>query len=342
MADLSLAAKDKYLQRLGSKVCAAQRQEPHQRKLVSRKMGTEESHQLKKKKRKKQPLKEQRGFQAVRVDLSKPAQVGIKENQNFRVSKTELGSFSAVNLLRQRLHDKIEESRGQVNQRGLSSEELKKLRLRRKQERERKKRKRKELRIKKEQETLPQEECVASDTQKGETTKECRKVEEQIIFNKIEVSSQVVNNKILKKKEKKGKIKGGVTPLTGKNYKQLLSRLEARKSKIEELKSKDEDKAKEIETKMKWTNALYRAEGVKIKDNEEMLKIALKRKEKLKAQRQKNWEKRTEQVVEKMQHRQNKRQRNLKKKKLAKIERKKDKARKKGRVLPEDIKKAQL
>ncbi|XP_067854683.1 surfeit locus protein 6 isoform X2 [Heptranchias perlo] len=315
---------------------------------ASRRGGSEDAAQPKKKKkrkRQKQPPKELKDFQAVNGDQPKTAQDGMKENkiqQSPRVSKVDTGSFSTVNILRQRLHEKIEESRGQGNQKGLLPEELAKKRLRRKQERERKKRKRKELQMKKEQEKTVQEESIAAKTQDGEKKDMVEKTEEQIIFNKVDMSSEVVKDKKLKQKEKRQNVKGGITPLTGKNYKQLLSRLEAQKNKIEELKSKDENKAKEVEAKMKWTNVLYKAEGLKIKDNEEMLKASLKRKEKRKAQRQKSWGKRTEHVVEKMQLRQNKRLANIKKKKNAKIEQKKDKARKKGRILPEDLKKAKL
>lgn len=160
-----------------------------------------------------------------------------------------------------------------------------------------------------------------------------------LAFNKVDVHEEQVSE-VEKRKEKRKTVKGNLTPLTGKNYKQLLSRLEIRKNKLEDLKGKDEKKAQELETKMRWTNVLYKAEGVKIRDDEERLKKALKRKEQLKVQHRKQWEKRTEQVVEKMQQRQDKRRKNLQKKKLAKIERKKSKARKKGRVLPEDLEKA--
>ncbi|XP_041047685.1 surfeit locus protein 6 [Carcharodon carcharias] len=346
MADPSLAAKDKYFQSLGSKICASPNQEPRKRKLVSRREGSEDRTQPKKKrkKRRKETTKELKNFQPVNGDRPKTVEGGMKENniqQSPRVSKVETSSFSTVNILRQRLHEKIQESRGQGNPNGLLPEELEKKRLRRKQEKERKKQKRKEMRMKKKQKTV-QEDSSASKTQDTEKKDTFKRMEEQLLFNKVDVPSEVVKDKKLKRKEKRQNIKGGITPLTGKNYKQLLTRLEAQKNKMEELKSKDENKAKKVEAKMKWTNVLYKAEGLKIKDNEEMLKASLKRKEKLKSQRQKSWEKRTVHVVEKMQHHQNKRKSNIMKKKHAKIERKKDKARKKGRILPEDLKKAKL
>ncbi|XP_078065935.1 surfeit locus protein 6 [Mustelus asterias] len=347
MADPSLAAKDKYLQRLGSKICQSQDQEPRKRKLVSRRDGSEDTAQPKKKrkKRRKEAAKVLKNFQLVNGDRPKTVQGGMKENnlqQSPKVSQVGASSFSAVNILRQRLHEKIQESRGQQdNPKGLAPEELEKKRLRRKQEKARKKQKRKEMRMKKEEKTV-QEDSTASGTQDTEKKDTVKKVEEQLLFNKVDMPSDEVKHKKQRRKERRQNTKGGITPLTGKNYKQLLSRLEAQKNKIEELKSKDESKAKKVEEKVKWTNVLYKAEGLKIKDNEEMLRASLKRKEKHKAQRQKSWEKRTQHVVEKMQQRQDKRTRNIMKKKHAKIERKKDKARKKGRVLPEDLKKANL
>lgn len=149
-------------------------------------------------------------------------------------------------------------------------------------------------------------------------------------------------SKAQRRKEKRQKVKGNLTPLTGRNYRQLLERLQARQDRLEELRDQDAGKAQELEAKMKWTNLLYKAEGVKIRDNERLLQEALKRKEKRKAQRQRRWEKRSEHVVEKMQQRQDKRRQNLRKKKAARAERRLQKARKKGRVLPQDLERAGL
>lgn len=179
---------------------------------------------------------------------------------------------------------------------------------------------------------------VASTVAVLETTQKANS-KPNIVFNKVEVESGELNP-VEKRKEKRKLVKGNLSPLTGKNYKQLLSRLESRKDKLAELKEKDESAGREMEAKMKWTNVLYKAEGIKIRDDEDRLKAALKRKEKRKAQHKKQWENRVELVVEKMQQRQDKRRTNIQKKKLAKAEKKKAKARKKGRILPEDLEKA--
>ncbi|KFV91265.1 Surfeit locus protein 6, partial [Fulmarus glacialis] len=354
----SLAAQDSYLQGLARKVCVQHAPESRKRKFVYKPGQAEDAgRQLKKKKRKK-PSKQAEKTSAPSVkkvvsstnkptprqkavpQASKSSPQGDTQSRNESLvtgSKSELGSpsFSAMNLLRQRLHEKIKKASGQDDAKELSPAVLEK-RQRRKYERERKKRRRKELKMKAKMEKKQTEEVpVEPESKKEESAAE-------MVFNRVEVHEENELSKTQKKKEKRKAVKGNITPLTGKNYKQLLSRLETRKNKLEELKDKDQKKAQELESKMKWTNVLYKAEGVKIHDDEERLKEALKRKEKRKAQRQRLWEKRTEKVVEKMQQRQEKRRKNIQKKKKDRIEKKKARARKKGRVLPEDLKKAGL
>lgn len=179
-------------------------------------------------------------------------------------------------------------------------------------------------------ETKQEEELAPAPSKRNQTA---------IMYNAVDVVEEGYVDKKQKKKNKMNSIKGGVTPLTGKNYKQLLDRVEARKTKLEQLREKDEGKARQMEEKMKWTNMLYKAEGIKIKDDENMLQASLRRKEKRREQRKKKWNKLSENVVEKMQKRQDKRRRNILKRKQTKTEKKKQKARKKGRVLPEDLKK---
>lgn len=182
-------------------------------------------------------------------------------------------------------------------------------------------------------ETKPQEQSESAASNRNEKA---------IIFNKVEMVEERYVDKVQKKKNKKQSIKGNITPLTGKNYKQLLSRVEARNAKLEALREKDEAKAHDFEQKMKWTNLLYKAEGIKIKDDENMLRTALKKKEQKCAQRKKKWTALSGNLAEKMQQRQDKRRRNIQKRKHQKAEKKKSKARKKGRVLPEDLKKASV
>lgn len=247
-------------------------------------------------------------------------------------------SVFALDFLRQRLHEKIQLARGQGSTKELSAATLEK-RQRRKQERERKKRKRKERQAKQQVAEAEKKEEPVEVTPKMA----CKELQESgLIFNKVEVTEEEPASKAQRKKEKRQKVKGNLTPLTGRNYRQLLDRLQARQGRLDELRDQDAAKAQELEAKMKWTNLLYKAEGVKIRDDERLLQEALKRKEKRRAQRQRKWEKRSEHVVEKMQQRQDKRRQNLRKKKAARAERRLQKAHKKGRVLPQDLERAGL
>lgn len=222
-----------------------------------------------------------------------------------------------------------------------SSDAVQAKRAKRKLERERKKRKRKEFLMRKRAEKNGEDlQPEIKQEEPAPAAPASRRDETAIVFNKVETVEDGYVDKMEKKKNKKKSVKGKLTPLTGKNYKQLLSRVQARKAKLEQLREKDEGKAHELEERMKWTNVLYKAEGLKIKDNEDMLRESLKKKEKRQEQIKKRWDKRCEGVVDKMQKRQDKRRRNLQKRKKGKIEKKKERARKKGRVLPEDLKKA--
>lgn len=223
-----------------------------------------------------------------------------------------------------------------------SSEAVQAKRAKRKLERERKKRKRKEFRMKKLAEESGQEPKQEIKLESDPPPAASKRDSIAMVFNKVETVEEAFVDKMMVKKNKKKNIKGKLTPLTGKNYKQLLSRVEGRKAKLEELRQKDEGKARQFEEKMKWTNLLYKAEGLKIKDNEDMLRASLKKKEKQRTQRKKQWEKRSEHIIEKMQQRQDKRRKNIQKRKTVKMEKKKERARKKGRVLPEDLKKASV
>lgn len=344
----AIVAKDSYIQNLAKRVCANQNQEPRKKIQGFKSRGSDESLKAKKKKKPRKRAGSNRLATSIQP-ASKVGRQSTTEGQSKSLPdvtgrRMDTSAFFAVDILRKRLHERIEEARGQGSSKGLSQEEREKKRQRRKQERERKKRKRKEIR-KKEKGVDDEQTEVAL----GNPVLPVKKVTAQatntstMVFNKVEVPEDELSKGPQQKREKKKQnLKGNLTPLTGRNYKQLLSRLEARKNKLEELKEKDEKKAQVLETKMKWTNVLYKAEGIKIKDNEVLLKASLKRKEKHKLQRKKQWEKRTEHTESKMQKRQDKRQRNIQKRNKAKVEKKKERARKKGRVLPEDLKKAAL
>jgi len=115
--------------------------------------------------------------------------------------------------------------------------------------------------------------------------------------------------------------------LSGRNYSQMLKKVEREKSKISEVEETDKDKAQKMKQKAAWKVALQRAEGVKVKDDVTLLKKAIMRKTQQKKKSQKEWAERTEQ-----EHRRKERKEDKRKGQIAK---RKDEKRKKG------IKKAQ-
>ncbi|XP_069871125.1 surfeit locus protein 6 [Dipodomys merriami] len=350
----SLLAKDTYLQDLARKICVQPGPERPRRERADKARGSEASGPPKKRRKKAQkkpPEQEQKAIHKAKSLREKSPAASAAKKQ--AAPKEEASSFPgspaddqttgpdsvfALEVLRQRLHQKIQEARGQGSAKELSAATLEK-RQRRKQERERKKRKRKELRAKEKAMKAVKMEVATEAAPEAA----CKEQQEQgLLFNKVEVNEDEPASKAQRRREKRQRVKGNLTPLTGRNYRQLLERLQARQGQLEELREQGAGKAQELEAKMKWTNLLYKAEGVKIRDNEQMLQEALKRKEKRKAQRQRQWEKRSAQVVEKMQQRQDKRRQNVRKKKAARAERRLQKARKKGRVLPQDLERAGL
>jgi hypothetical protein len=122
--------------------------------------------------------------------------------------------------------------------------------------------------------------------------------------------------------------------LHGKDFKRLLENIERRKTKIENLKEKDAEKAKKLEQKNAWQSVMLRAEGEKVKDDPALLKKALKKKEKMKEKKKAKWAERQDTVNKKMEKRQEKRQKNIQDRKQAKKDKKVKLAKKKGRMIP--------
>lgn len=107
-----------------------------------------------------------------------------------------------------------------------------------------------------------------------------------------------------------GKKKGPSDPKTA------LQKLENQKKRLQEM---NDEKRKDVEDKELWLTARRRAEGEKIKDDEKILKKAVKRKEVAKKKSEKDWSARKEGVAKSMKDRQKKREENLKKRRDEKL-----------------------
>lgn len=110
-------------------------------------------------------------------------------------------------------------------------------------------------------------------------------------------------------KDKSGKKKGPSDP------KGALAKLEALKKRLAGL---DADKRKEVLEKETWLAARRRAEGEKVRNDESLLKKAVKRKEKTKKKSEREWNERTEGVKQAQKQRQQKREENIRKRKETK------------------------
>lgn len=98
--------------------------------------------------------------------------------------------------------------------------------------------------------------------------------------------------------------------------KTALLKFENQKKRLEAM---DEEKRKDVEEKEAWLTARRRAEGEKIKDDEKLLKKAVKRKESIKKKSTKEWAARKEGVAKGIKERQKKREENIRKRRDEKL-----------------------
>lgn len=110
-------------------------------------------------------------------------------------------------------------------------------------------------------------------------------------------------------KDKSGKKKGPMDP------KGALAKLESQKRRLAAL---DADKRKDVLEKETWLAARRRAEGEKVRNDESLLKKAVKRKEKTKKKSEREWTERARGVENAQKQRQHKREENIRKRKETK------------------------
>ena len=107
--------------------------------------------------------------------------------------------------------------------------------------------------------------------------------------------------------------KGSTAPVkkTISDPKQALQKLQAQKDKLEKLKATDSVKAAALEEKLQLKKALQKAEGVSIKDDVNLLKKSIQRREKEKSKSRETWSKKKTEQKETEDKRQSKRNENI-------------------------------
>lgn len=137
----------------------------------------------------------------------------------------------------------------------------------------------------------------------------------KMIFSKVDLPEN--NNRRIKKKVEKDPSK-------------LLQKLKDKRKEISQLEKEDKEKASTVREKDKWTAALKRASGEKVRDDPELLRKSITKEKNQKARTQKKWQARTERVQKEKDDRQKKRQDNIQARKSDKKKKKFKKAIKKG------------
>lgn len=209
-----------------------------------------------------------------------------------------MAKVSSITELQERLKKSIDDLRAkrkaQNNNSIHSRDELLRKRLKRKHDRKEQIQKKKEKRRKtNDMVGMDLPESQATESAKATKTKE---VEENVSFGKI-----VFDEEVAQKKKK------GPTDTLGR-----LKQAEAKKEKLEKLKSVDKEKAEALEEKIQWSKAMKMVEGEKIKDDPKLLKKTLKREQKLKERSAKKWNDRQKTVARQMKEKQKKREENIK------------------------------
>ncbi|GMM34467.1 ribosome biosynthesis protein [Saccharomycopsis crataegensis] len=140
---------------------------------------------------------------------------------------------------------------------------------------------------------------VDSDNEEAKASEENGVLFQNIIFNDGDRTTSDLT-KLRKMKKKKGP--------ANRDIKAHLKKVQIKKDKYARM---DETSRKEAEEKDKWNRMLQKAEGVKVKDDEKMLKKALKNKERLKRKSENQWYERKNTVKKNVQDRLRIREENL-------------------------------
>jgi hypothetical protein len=142
--------------------------------------------------------------------------------------------------------------------------------------------------------------AIPAENKKQDTGSRSKNVTENISFGKISFAKDGADEETPKKRK-------GPTDTLGQ-----IRKIEAKKTKLEQIKSANPEKAQTIEDKEKWGKMLKMAEGETVKDDLKLLKKTLKKKEKIKSKSSKEWNERKDTVRKTMLDKQKKRTDNLK------------------------------
>ena len=141
----------------------------------------------------------------------------------------------------------------------------------------------------------------------------------QVLFNKFEFRNPESSNEPGQKKKRKKE-----------STKQLLVKAKEREKRLCDLTETDPEKGKELKEKIKWRQAMMKAQGVKEKTDSHLLEKTLKKEKKLKEKNQKKWQERLENQKEAKEKKQAKRQKHIKERIDAKKAKNSSKKRPKG------------
>lgn len=148
--------------------------------------------------------------------------------------------------------------------------------------------------------------------------------EGKMVFSKFDFSESGFKNEVAVKKGR-----------DEKHPQKMLKKIEKQNEKLKELEKTGEiGKVTEIREKIAWNKALSKSEGVKVKDNPDLLKKTIKREIQQKQKSKRKWDARIEGMKNRRDERQKKRMENIEaRKKQVKVNKLK-KAAKRGRIIP--------
>lgn len=241
------------------------------------------------------------------IELNKKREVKEitkKDKSPEEVANDKKKKAESINQLREKLAAKINTLKEKrkapgVKVNGVSSSRETILAERRRKAELKAEKKRKLAELEKDDEDEEEEDSESEDSED-----EFNETADNVLYQNIQFDDNTKTTSDLTNIRKFGKKKGP----SNKDIKGHLKLLELKKEKQ---LSFDSDKLKKLEEKEKWNRSLLQAEGIKIKDDEKLLKKALKRKEAQKRKSEIQWQERKDHVQNMISAKQKRREENL-------------------------------